>query len=256
MSLGSLPSLLLIPPVNLLPLAVGGLILARWHPRWGMRLTAACLAGIWLLASPAIADRLIGALDSSIAAPPAGAAAPQAIVVLSAESREGMPGGILAGLDVGPLTLERLRAAAVLQRRTGLPLLTSGGMLRRGQPPVAALMATSLDRDFAVPTRWQETRSIDTWQNAFLSAEMLKREGITSVLVVSHSWHLRRAMIAFRAAGIAATAAPALLQVVPEAELDDFLPQSYAWQKSYFALHEWIGCAAYGLRAWWVENRG
>jgi uncharacterized SAM-binding protein YcdF (DUF218 family) len=251
MSLGSLPTLLLIPPVNLLPLAVGGLILARTHPRWGMRLAAASLAAMWLLSCPAVANRLIGALDRSIAAPPAGAAPPQAIVVLSAESREGWPGAILQGLEVGPLTLERLRAAAVLQRRTGLPLLTSGGLLRMRERPVAELMATSLERDFAVPTRWVEVRSIDTWQNAALSAEMLRREGITSVLVVSHSWHLRRAMIAFRAAGMAATAAPAMFQVVPEAELDDFLPSIAAWQKSYYAIHEWIGCAVYGVRAWW-----
>jgi uncharacterized SAM-binding protein YcdF (DUF218 family) len=251
MSLGSLPTLLLIPPVNLLPLAVAGLILARRHPRWGMRLTATCLAGIWLLSTPVIANRLIGALDGSIARPAAGIPAPQAIVVLSAESREGLPGGIVPGLDVGPLTLERLRAAAILQRRTGLPLLASGGVLRRSETPIATLMAASLTRDFAVPTRWQEAQSLDTWQNAALSAEILRREGITSVYVVSHSWHLRRAMIAFRAAGLAATAAPAVMQVVPEAELDDFLPHASSWQKSYYALHEWIGCAAYGLRAWW-----
>ncbi len=252
MSLGSLPTLLLIPPVNLLPLAVGGLILARWHPRWGMRLTAACLAGIWLLSTPAIANRLIGALDSSIAGAPPGAAPPQAIVVLSAESREGMPGAILQGLDVGPMTLERMRAAALLHRQTELPVLTSGGVLRRSETPIAILMARAFQRDFALRTSWQEARSIDTWQNAFFSADILRRQGITSVLVVSHSWHLRRAMIAFRAAGIAATPAPAMIQVVPEAELDDFLPHIAAWQKSYIALHEWIGCAVYGLRAWWV----
>ena len=36
----------------------------------------------------------------------------------------------------------------------------------------------------------------------------------------------------------------------PRWEVDDFFPRVSAWQRSYFAFHEWIGCAWYALRQW------
>lgn len=241
---------LLVPPVSLLPIGAVGLALAwrGWRAGW-------LLAGLSMLAQlalslPVTAAALMWTLEAGLTdLPDASAAVPAgAIVILSAEARSFRPGGILVGEDVGPLTLERLRAGAALQRRTGLPILVSGGVLTVGHPPVALTMARVLERDFGVPTRWVEDRSEDTWENAAMSAAMLRRDGVAAVRVVTHGWHMRRALQSFAHAGMAATAAPASLETF-EVNIPAMLaPTAAAWQRSNWALHEWIGLLAYGFR--------
>ena len=170
---------------------------------------------------------------------------PEAIVIL---------GGDVARISEAPfarsgfMTLDRLRAGAALHRRTGLPILVTGGTVQRDRPPVATFMAASLREDFQVPVEWVEDASADTWQNATLSADILKKQGIRSVYVVTQGWHMRRAILAFRHAGLIVTGAPTSIEPPIDPNVSDFLPHVSAWQWSYFALHEWIGCAWYAFR--------
>ena len=66
-------------------------------------------------------------------------------------------------------------------------------------------MAQSLTDDFRTPPRWVEAKSADTWENARFSADILRAEGITSVYVVTHAWHMRRAVLAFQGTGLTVT---------------------------------------------------
>jgi uncharacterized SAM-binding protein YcdF (DUF218 family) len=95
---------------------------------------------------------------------------------------------------------------------------------------------------------WVEDTSIDTWENALFTAEILKTRDIRSVFVVTHAWHMRRAVMAFRHAGLTVTAAPTALDPPFDPISLDFLPQASAWERSFWALHEWIGCAWYAIR--------
>ena len=47
--------------------------------------------------------------------------------------------------------------------------------------------------------RWQEDRSADTWETAEFSAALLRPAGISRVYLVTQSWHMRRAMLAYLA---------------------------------------------------------
>ena len=98
----------------------------------------------------------------------------------------------------GSLTLDRLRTGAALHRRTDLPILVTGGTTQPRTATVGVVMAESLRDDFRAPARWTEPKSDDTWENARFSAAILKAEGITSVYVVTHAWHMRRAVLAFQ----------------------------------------------------------
>lgn len=61
-----------------------------------------------------------------------------------------------------------------MQRRTGLPVLVTGGPVTNGSTTgrvvngkvvsLADIMARSLADDFLVPVRWREGLSEDTWQ--------------------------------------------------------------------------------------------
>lgn len=248
MSLGPLPTALLIPPVNLVPLTVVGVLLMRRHPRLGRLLTVLGLLGLFVLSLPITAAVMMRGLEHGLAVTASGPP-PQAVVILSANQSVGLPGGIIDGVDVGTLTLERLRAGARLARASALPILVTGGVPRAGRPSLGAVMAGVLTRDFATSTRWIEARSQDTWENAEYSAAMLRQAGISSVYLVSSGWHLRRALIAFRHFGIAATPAPVRLESWPEPWTQGLIPQAESWNRSYWAIHEWIGCAVYWWRA-------
>jgi uncharacterized SAM-binding protein YcdF (DUF218 family) len=146
------------------------------------------------------------------------------------------------------LTLDRLRTAAALQRRTGLPILVAGGTTQPHTPAVGLVMEQSLRDDFQIPARWVESKSADTSENARFSADILRTEGVTSVYVVTHAWHMRRALLAFQGTGLRVTAAPTSLDDPMGLDLYDFLPRAAGWQTGYYALHEWIGYAWYTQR--------
>ena len=247
MSLSAWAILVLVPPVNLVWLAVLGWLWRR--RRAGQVLAAASLAGLLALATPLVADALLASLEWGVPRSEGAAGDAQAIVVLGAELSVGVTPAGSVSVAPGPLTLQRLRAAAALARRTGLPLLVSGGIVHDGAPPVAAVMAQSLAADFAVPARWIEPRSADTWENARDSAALLSAAGIHTALLVTHAWHVRRAMIAFAAAGLRVTPAPGQWDRFPQPSLGGMVPRAASWMTSYYALHEWIGCLWYGWRA-------
>lgn len=240
---------LALPPLLLVLLALAAGVLAAAVPGRGTAraaglLAALCAAALLVLSTPYAAGRLTAALEQRAGAGlPAGAPPPGAIVVLGGEMARGA-----AGPEVGPLTLERLRAAAALQRRTGLPLLVTGGPLSPGAPPIAELMAASLAADFGTPARWVEPRARDTRDNAGLAAAMLRAEGIGAAFVVSHGWHLPRAIGAFARAGLPAAAAPVRVSHRPDGALANWAPRPDHLAQSWFALREWAGLLVYRLR--------
>ena len=235
-----------LPPVCFLLLALVGLLIGWRSRRRGYALTWAGVLGLTLLSLPVVPTYLLVALEANLPLDPRADAHPAAIVVLGGDlDRTGLPPGVLAG----HLTLDRLRAGAALHRRTGLPILVTGGIVQPDRPAVATVMADSLRDDFQVPVAWVEDASGDTRENAVFSAAILKKQGIRSVYIVTQGWHMRRAVLAFRQAGLTVTAAPTSLEAPFEPLATDFLPQAQAWEWSYYALHEWIGCAWYALHS-------
>ncbi|WP_428533908.1 YdcF family protein [Rhodopila sp.] len=237
---------MLLPPTGLVILAVAGLTMRAGWRRFGRRLTWTALIALILLGMPIVSNTMLRALEPNLMTTRPADHPPRAIVVLSAD--ETRTDQEKLGARPGLLTLDRLRTAAMMHRRTGLPILVSGGVPRPGDASVAAVMAQSLQDDFRTPVRWVEPKSADTWQNARFSADILRADGIDSIYLVTHSWHMRRAILAFRQAGLTVTAAPTDLDAPPRLDLGDFIPRVSAWQTGYYALHEWIGYAFYTMR--------
>lgn len=242
----ALETLFLPPASALLLLLLGSLLRRRWR-RLGLSLQILSMLWLWTAATPAFAGWLLGSLQPFPPLPPTGdLPAAQAIVVLSAEAdvhatEYGQP-------VIGPMTMQRLRYGVALHRRTGLPLLMSGGVPAAGCPPLAKLMADAATKEFGVPVRWREEGSADTRENAQRSAVMLQQDGVQNVLLVSSAWHLVRAKIAFERCGIAAVPAPTGFRHPPAEVVANWLPNWQALRDTNLALHEWLGRAWYALR--------
>lgn len=240
MTVNTVFSALVLPPASLALAALLALLLLRGRAGHGLALLA--LAALVLLSLPVVSMALLASLapPDAQAGPP-----PQAIVVLGADvDRMADP----PGASLGSISLERVRAGAALHRSTGLPVLVSGGVVDDLPLTVGALMAESMTADFGVPVRWTEAASPTTWENAEYSASMLSAAGVSRVLLVTHAWHMRRSLLAFRRVGIDAVPAPVRPDPWPNFRASEFLPRTSAWINSFFAMHEWVGLAYYAAR--------
>src|SRR5262245_6765000 len=227
-------------------LLAGALARSRW-PKLARWCTVLGIASLWLLSTPLCAGLLLRTLQGVPALPAAGALpAADAIVVLSAEGDRQAPE--FGGATVGALTLQRIRYAAALHQRTGLPVLTSGGRPGSELEPLATSMANALEREFATPVRWREERSADTWENAEFSAELLRHDGVRTVMLVTHAWHLPRAIRCFSAQGLTVVPAPTAFRGPAWVDLGSLLPSTAGLRDSAFALHEWYGRFFYLFR--------
>lgn len=176
----------------------------------------------------------------------------QAIVVIGGGRHLDTPD--FSGDTVNHLTLERLRYAAILQKQTGLPILVSGGKPFYGDLSEAELMRDILDKEFLAIVRWVEPNSRTTWENAQFSAPILKKEGIQRIVLITHSYHMPRAMEAFQHAGLTVTpAATIFFDKLPAAlPYTRWFPSISAAYWNNLMLHELVGRLWYGIRYYGV----
>ncbi len=237
------------PAFLILALALLAFLLRKTAPRLSWVLVSAAGISFYLLSTPIAAGVLLDGLQWYPALSEEEASEPDAgaVVVLSAGRRRHSPE--YGGETVDGLTLERIRYAARLARSTRLPLLASGGGKPPELAPMAVLMADSLEQDFGVPVEWLESGSLTTAENAALTAEVLERQGIGRIYLVTHAWHMPRAKRAFERHGLMVVPAPTGFVSRGEGRMiGDWLPQATAFASSSFAIHEWLGLLWYWLR--------
>jgi uncharacterized SAM-binding protein YcdF (DUF218 family) len=98
--------------------------------------------------------------------------------------------------------------------------------------------------------RWTETASRDTAENASFSARILRGEGVTRVLLVTHALHMKRAQSEFEASGMRVIPAPTGF-VHGKGVGDAFfgaMPSAGTAYAGWLATHEWLGNAFASLR--------
>jgi uncharacterized SAM-binding protein YcdF (DUF218 family) len=232
----NLLGVLALPPVALLLAALAAAALAWRGRRAGSAVAMLSIAATLLLATPMASGLLLASLEW--AAPAALRDAPGAIIILGADASNGPDGP-----DVGPLTLERLRRGAALQRETGLPLLVTAGPPAPNAPAVAVAMRAALLQDFAIPVRWEEPAALNTGDNLRLAAAMLDQAGIGTAYLVTHAWHMPRAQLEAARAGLAVLPAAVPRPRRPDGRLTDWLPRADYLAMSWLALREWGGLA-------------
>ncbi len=249
---------LLLPPVPMLVLVLMGtrLLFSR---RWlGWTLVLAGVFSLWLSCTTALSRALT--LSVLKPAPALNEAAVRtlarrphtAIVVLGGGRRTSAPE--YGTTTLNPRSVERLRYGVWLSRESGLPLLFSGGLGRdEGSGPTEAELAARIaEREFKLPLRWVEAQSRDTHENALRSVALLKSQGIDHIVLVTHAYHLPRALRNFEQAAarpdtgsrITFTPAPVARPVLGPWKPNDWLPTLRGFEENHLALHELLGLLA------------
>lgn len=144
--------------------------------------------------------------------------------------------------------LERLRYAAFLQRKTGLPILVSGGAPGGEDTAEAEHMQAVLSADFRANVKWVERESRNTTENARYSQSLLASAKVRHVYLVTHAWHMRRAARAFESVGIKVTPAPVGFYSLSRAAraFGGYLPSAQGMYYTSLALHEHLGLFVQG----------
>lgn len=249
---------LLLPPVPWLLLMFVGARMMYWRRTvsWLVMLLGA--AGLWLCCTTAVGYWL----EQFALKPPAplnaerlaeikrlaGATPNKVAIVVLGGGREAMAPeyGVSNLKDV---SLQRLHYGVWLSRQTGAPLMFSGGIgygesVGTSEAEAAARIA---ERDYGKPLTWTEGESRDTRENATRSVALLKTAGVTDIVLVTHGFHMPRAMRAFQREAQRAEspmrvwAAPMGLAAPSEHAALRWLPSNEGFRRVRFALHELAG---------------
>jgi uncharacterized SAM-binding protein YcdF (DUF218 family) len=233
----------LLPPAGPFLVALLGLLLWRW--KIGRMLVTAALVVLYAATVPLVANTLIHGLQQYEPVSPEALAdsGAEAIVVLGGgyygESEE------YGEATVGPFFLQRLRYAAWLYRRTGIPIIVSSG---RSDSHTAAQI---LVEELAVPLLAVEDQSWTTRDNARYTTRILEENGLHRVALVTHGWHMPRAVYSFEEAGFRGLVPAPMGLADPAPEPGDWrqwVPSARSLLRTRTALHEYLG-------SFWYRNQ-
>lgn len=192
----SIETLLLPPGFMLLLLATGALLMSRFYIA-GKVLVLSGFSLLLAASLPAIAQYNMSLLETAphLTEQSILKSKSQAIIVLGGGRYADQPE--YNGDVISTASLERLRYAAYLHKKTRLPVLVTGGNVYGEQISEAELMRKTLEQEFGIKVRWVERKARNTQENGTYSREILHKNNIQHAYLVTHAWHMPRAYQAF-----------------------------------------------------------
>jgi uncharacterized SAM-binding protein YcdF (DUF218 family) len=177
---------------------------------------------------------------------------PRAIVLLGAGGRT------VHGQTqrIGVLTLggaaRVLEAARIFHLLGGTWIVSSGGPPDGlDMMPESEVMRLAL-LELGVPDSkiLLESESKTTRDEAMLTAEILRRRGITSCILVTTDVHMRRALATFRRVGLNVVPAIVVNPISLEPPSRTWVPTRQTLEFSQEIVHDYVGLAWYWVRGW------
>jgi len=221
----------------------------RWLFGWLVVLIAVGLT--WTSCSETV-GRL---LQASVLKPPPSLTAEQITALRSPDNEPTVIAVLGAGVErlapeygapnLSAESMERLRYGIWLARETGLPLAFSGGVgwAQSNGAAEAAVASRIATQEYGQPLKWIEDRSRDTYENAENTVGLLQPIGVRRIVLVTHAWHMPRAVRRFEASAQGRLAVlPAPMGASGRASLValGWMPSAYGFALVRNVLHEWM----------------
>lgn len=242
-------NMLMPPGIHILSILFGLLLINKFR-KTGKLIILLSTVSLYLLSTAYVSRSLAGLVETTPSLPPVISKETdrEAIIILGGGRRVVMPE---YGKPIPYSTvLERLRYAMHIQRQTQLPILITGGHVFPKSISEAEVMNQVLIDDFQFEAKWLEQKSRNTAQNANFSYDILNKEGINKIYLVTHSSHMNRAVDIFTHVGFDITPAPTIYNSAGTnmPPIMQWLPKSNALELSRNILHEMLGY-------WWYQLR-
>ena len=253
-------------PLFIYPLGLSCLLLlvALWfcyrRSRWTFVPVLLALIVLMTASNVGVSNSLITSLEREYL-PSKNVPQAEAIVVLGGATRNNESPRILPDMSERG---DRLLYAVKLYKDGAAPLiLLTGGRIQwfKGESSEAESMAAIMEI-MGVPRNaiLLESRSLNTYENAVYTKEILDRRNIERVLLVTSAAHMPRSLAIFKKQGIDAIPAPADILVSDrnlvestfstQSRILSFFPNTESLDRTTQAIKEYIGTFIYRLRGW------
>ncbi|OVE82277.1 hypothetical protein BVY03_01250 [bacterium K02(2017)] len=239
-------SLFIVPPISLIWVTIISLLIIKKFPRFGRGLGIISLFLLLVLSTPYVSSNLVCLLQNDQALTAFDVKA-DAIIVMGAGYYSHAPEyDGQSTLSHG--ALERVKYAAYLFDKVGLPILVAGGDPYKTGVVESEVMKTVLENEFLTPVSWTEKRSRDSFENAKYSYEILKKNNKTKVILITHAWHMPRAEAIFKKVGFEVIPAPTIIRKPAKFNFSNLIPQNNGFNSIYLFFHEVIGRIWYSIK--------
>ena len=240
--------------VTLFLLLVAMLLLRSGKRRTGNSVVLVAFIYLWVMATPLVGEGLYGRVESAYPPVPL-AQVPTAncIIVLGGVVQAPAPPRVDIEFND---SVDRVHKAAELFHAGKAPYLIVTG----GNQPWSTSQKSEADliRDLLV--QWKVPREVilleassrNTRENALYTKNAVDSIHCDEALLVTSAAHMPRAMAAFRAVGVNATAVSTDVRAAKTDRLTviDFLPDARALEMSSDAIREMVGQWVYELKGW------
>ncbi|HEX2980512.1 MAG TPA: YdcF family protein [Anaerolineaceae bacterium] len=253
---------LLVYPLGLAALLLIGSLVVWRRPRLARWLIILALALLWLGSNRWLANSLARSLEWQYL-PPEEIPTAEVIVVLGGGTEPGLYPR--SGAEVNSAGDRVIHAARLYHQGKAPRILVSGGTIswlaEGGSTPAEEMTELLTLLDVPAQAIWQQARSQNTQEDAQLSIQMLKEQGIDRVILVTSALHMPRAVALFRHLGIEVIPAPADYTITAagwqamktenwQTILINLIPNSSSLGLTTNSLKEYLGLLVYKLRGW------
>ena len=156
-------------------------------------------------------------------------------------------GGVYNSGRLKASSFKRLITGFVLHKKTGLPIILSGGAAISVIPE--AKIMKELLKTFGVDEEYiyAELNSRDTGENAKYVKKVCQRIGCERIILVTSGFHMRRAEALFKKEGFKVVPYPTDLKFEGRYNVYSFFPKYSVFYDSAIAIREYIGLLFYKL---------
>ncbi len=231
---------LVYPPGGPILLLLAGLLVIKHWRRASLALISLALLTLYFSSIPFTNQLLAHWIEHDVPPTLSNVKTADAIVVLAFESYDAPEYG---GITSSPDEISRLRYAAYLHRKTGLPIAVIGGDRLNLGNTGAERMGKVLEYEFNVPVRYKDGRSLHTFDNAKYAHEILSKDGINRIALVTHAWHMPRSKHSFEKENFSVIPAPTQFFIpgLFQKGVGKWIPRAKSIEHNHWFFHELVG---------------